>query len=267
MVVCAMAKNENKYINDWVNWYLSIGVDKIYLYDNNDISTQYVGECIEQIDKVVIKDVRNVVGEKIQQKIYTSFYNEYGNTFDWCIFVDIDEFLQVDNVKTFLSNTKYNDYEQIRVMWKLFGDDNLIERNETIPVYKSFHRVIKKTYNRDLVHIGNLERQGKFIVKGHLKDVVITSPHFASHEKRENLLKSCLPSGAECNSKVVIYECYDNEKVYINHYMTKTLKEFVEQKLNRSDAVYGYNIKLNYYWRVNAITMEKVAYLRKRGII
>ena len=40
VVVCAMAKNEHLYIKDWVNHYLRIGFDKIYIYDNDDPGTK-----------------------------------------------------------------------------------------------------------------------------------------------------------------------------------------------------------------------------------
>ena len=36
VVLCCLAKNEELYINDFVKWYVSIGVDKLYIYDNND---------------------------------------------------------------------------------------------------------------------------------------------------------------------------------------------------------------------------------------
>ena len=37
MRVCliAIAKMENDYINDWVKYHLNLGIDRIYLYDNN----------------------------------------------------------------------------------------------------------------------------------------------------------------------------------------------------------------------------------------
>ena len=44
--ICAIAKNENNYINDWVNWHINIGFDHIYLYDNNDINMPFVGDFI-----------------------------------------------------------------------------------------------------------------------------------------------------------------------------------------------------------------------------
>ncbi len=29
---------ENHYIREWIEYYLNLGVDKIFLYDNNDIN-------------------------------------------------------------------------------------------------------------------------------------------------------------------------------------------------------------------------------------
>ena len=94
--------------------------------------------------------------------------------------------------------------QQVRVKWKLFGDDNLITRDMSKPVYKVFKQEIKHTLMRDLVTKGNLENQGKSFVRGGLKNVVIRSPHFASVLKREYVLPSVLPSGTPCYSKVVI---------------------------------------------------------------
>ena len=125
------------------------------------------------------------------------------------------------------------------------------------PVWCCFHKVVEKTLNRDLMHKGTLENQGKAIVRGCLKNVVFKSSHFASFFKRENVIPSVLPSGRPCWSKVEIKENYRFETVFLNHYMTKSLSEFINQKLNRNDAVYNQNLKLDYYWRINKKTKEK----------
>ena len=43
--VCTLGKNENKYIKEFVQHYENYGVDKIFLYDNNDID----GEIFENV--------------------------------------------------------------------------------------------------------------------------------------------------------------------------------------------------------------------------
>ena len=42
---CTLGKNENKYIKEFVQHYENYGVDKIFLYDNNDID----GERFENV--------------------------------------------------------------------------------------------------------------------------------------------------------------------------------------------------------------------------
>lgn len=35
--ILSLAKNENWYINDWVDYHVGLGFDRIFIYDNNDI--------------------------------------------------------------------------------------------------------------------------------------------------------------------------------------------------------------------------------------
>ena len=265
VVLCCMAKNEHLYINDFVNHYVKLGFDKIYIYDNDDLDKQFIGDFIDQKDKVEIINVRGVVQPKLQQKCYTEFYNTH--EFDWVFYCDIDEFLfGVDDIKEMLSKID-NKVGQVRVKWKLIGDDGYIERDMSKPVYEVFKHSPKITYERNLVYSGTLKEQGKAFVRGGLENVNVTSPHFASFGERKNIIPSCLPSGKPSNSGIVIKEDYSKETTYLYHYMTKSLSEFIAQKLNRTDAVFGDKLALNYYWRINKKTPEKLEYLKKRGLV
>lgn len=270
VVICAMAKNEHKYINEWVEHYVNLGIDTIYLYDNDDEDKPLIKDYInpKYLDKVVIKNIRGQKREKLQHDIYTGFYIKYGATFDWCLFCDIDEFLfGINNFHSWLMQDRFRHSKQIRIKWKLFGDDDLIERDMSKKVVDTFHNEVKHTLNRNLVDKGNLENQGKMIVRGGLSNVVIRSPHFASFKTRDNVIPSVLPSGKITFSKVVIDGDYSKEKVYLHHYMTKSLSEFIEQKLGRNDAVFNSSVPLDYYWRINKNTPEKINWLKNMGLI
>lgn len=268
VVVCAMAKNEHLYINEWVKHYIDLGIDKIYIYDNDDLDKPSIKDFIDPklLEKCVIKNIRGQQKAKLQQQIYTGFYYKYGSTFDWCLFCDIDEFLDgVSDIKTWLSTLNA---PQIRIKWRLFGDDNIIKRDLKIPVKDFFKKEVKSSLNRNLIDKGDLEIQGKFVLKGRLSNVYISSPHFASYGTRDNVIPSVLPSGIVCNnSGVRIREDYSQETIFLNHYMTKTLDEFINQKLNRNDAVYNQTLKLDYFWRINKKTEEKLNYLKEKGLI
>lgn len=267
VVICALAKNEHKYINEWVKYHLNIGFDYIYLFDNDDNSSEYIGNFIENKEKVRIFDAREIKRDKRQHYFYNTFYQMFKDTFDYCLFIDIDEYLSgVPDVKKWLSTLNKN-APQIRIKWRLFGDDNLITRDLNVPVYLAFNKEITKSFNRDLKTIGNLERQAKFILKGHLNNAFINSPHFAGGNGSK-LLPSILPNNKPCNSLIAIREDYSGINVFINHYMTKSLSEFIEQKVGRGDAVFGnISIDMSYYWRINEQTDEKLAYLKEKGIL
>ena len=266
VVVCAMAKNEQLYIKDWVKHYLKIGFDKIYIYDNDDPSSPYIGDFIEKKHRVEIIDIRGQAKPGLQHEVYTNFYNTH--EFDWCLFCDIDEYLVgVNNVHLWLEQWYLRNAKQIRIKWRLFGDDNLITRDMRVPVYKAFTKEVKHSMNRDLITKGNLEKQAKSFIRGGMKDIIIQSPHFGSIRRRDNVIPSILPSGRPTWSKVAINEDYSREFIYLNHYMTKSLSEFVDQKLNRNDAVFNFNLKLDYYWRINEKTPQKLEWLKERGLI
>lgn len=54
--ICAIAKNEQWYINDWIEYHLKLGIDHIYLYDNNEADN--VGKYIDYAfkDRVTLID-------------------------------------------------------------------------------------------------------------------------------------------------------------------------------------------------------------------
>ena len=266
VVVCAMAKNEHLYIKDWVNHYLRIGFDKIYIYDNDDPGTKSIKRFLPQTDKVEVINIRGRKEENLHHHIFAEFYKTH--RFDWCLFCDVDEFLSgVANIHIYLSLPQFRNASQIRVKWRLFGDDDKITRDMTKPVYCCFKKVITSSLNRNLKSKSNLENQGKSFVRGGLPNVVFHSPHYACYCDINHVIPSILPSGKPCWSRVAIKEDYRFESIFLNHYMTKSLSEFINQKLNRNDAVFNVNLKLDNYWRINKKTKEKLEYLKSSGLI
>ena len=71
VALCALAKNENLYIREWVNWYKKLGVSKIFLYDNNDIDGEHFEDVISDYINtgfVEVIDVRGVEKGKVYDK-------------------------------------------------------------------------------------------------------------------------------------------------------------------------------------------------------
>lgn len=218
-----------------MNWHIGIGFDKIYLYDNNDVNSPYVGDFINQRDKVEIIDVRGIHEQSFQIKCYNEFYNSHD--FDWCAFIDIDEFIVLNkwrDIEEFVLDPIFNNAQVIKLNWHLYGDDGMIERDISVPVYESFQNVVRHSYNT----------HGKEIIRGGLSGLKIESTHWSTING--SLPKQIMPDGGQTFGKVHSHR--DCKEAWVNHYMTKTLSEFIEQKLHRGDAVFANrDLGLGYY--------------------
>jgi len=76
VALCAIAKLENHYIREWIEWYKNLGVDHIFLYDNNDINGERFNDVIQDhIDSkfVEIVDYRGI-RPPCQKEAYNDCY-------------------------------------------------------------------------------------------------------------------------------------------------------------------------------------------------
>ena len=76
--ICTIGKKENLYIREFVTYYEKFGVDKIYLYDNNDEDNEHFEDVIaDYIDKGFVKILnwRNI--ESPQFKAIEDCYLNY----------------------------------------------------------------------------------------------------------------------------------------------------------------------------------------------
>ncbi len=255
--ICAIAKCENKYINDWVNYHLNSGIDEIHIYDNNDKSYSPVENCIKiNSGRVVIHKIPDA--KNFQRGVYTKFYIQNKDRFDWIIFIDIDEFINLNNqytsIKEFLNDKLFYDTDVIRLKWKIFGDGDLITRDINIPVYKG----ITKPSNNTIFN-----SQAKCIVRGGLDNVIFESVHYP-------LINGVVPKQKLPNGKITYGKISINEKsngICLNHYMTKTIAEFIDQKLARgTDACFPERvIDFDYFWKINDKTANKLNYIKFKG--
>lgn len=253
--ICAIAKNENAYINEWVSYHLDLGFDKIYLYDNNDDSTPFVGDFIDRKDAVVIKKWKDYNRYADQITAYNDFIEHDARKYDWCAFIDIDEFicLNVPTITDFLDDAPID--SNVVLNWRVYGDCGVIEGDELKPVRLRFLQE-KRTMDYAIYK--------SFVNFKEHPDYRAISPHCVTAEELyENV--PCVDSRFEkvicdCGGRIIAsYDDIRQNKCYIAHYQTKSLSEFLKYKYNEQD---GY-ATLNYYFRINERTIEKEEYIRR----
>ena len=130
VLLCGIAKLENHYIREWVEWYKDLGVDHICIYDNNDTEGERFEEIIsDYIDSGLVEIVDYRSRTQCQIDAYNDCYQRYKKQYDWFLFLDIDELLEVfsSDLKTFLSQKKFKSFSGIKISWKTFDDNGLIK--------------------------------------------------------------------------------------------------------------------------------------------
>lgn len=271
VLLCTCAKNENNYILEWVEHNKKLGFDNIVIYDNNDIDGERFDDILKEYIEsgyVIIKDVRGK--ECIQIPSFDDCYQTLAKDYDWVCFIDIDEFIEIDNnltIKEFISQPKFKSFNSICLCWKLFDDNNLIEVKDNNYSIKRFTHFTNKNSN-----------QVKRIVKTNIDATVNSSHTFVDKDYLGNInkkvrdnVKSCNTLGKSTTNSVTIKN-NTWEDARINHYRFKTLEEYITNKAPKGYATAWKNkgkdyLTLNTFFKFNTKTKEKIKWLKDKGII
>jgi len=251
--LCSPGKKENLYIKEFVEHYKFYKVDKIFLYDNNDIDGEYFEEVINDYVQSRYVKIINFRGKKqslfeMMNHCYKKNYFKY----DWLIFYEIDEYIFLKNytdLKKFLSEDKFNNCETIQLNWIMHTDNNHI-------YYENKPLKIRFPNSEKSFKIAGI----KSILKGKIPNIKINCVH-----KLNSNLRTCDGFGHRTNITGAGTDKLDNEYNYIDHYFCKSTEEFVN-KLNKGDALYiNENIldRIFVYFAYNKVTKEKIDYIKK----
>ena len=251
--VCTLAKLENRYIREFIDHYKNYGVDKIYLYDNNDINGEKFDEVINDYIINGFVEVINWRGKR--QPTYPILNNCYKNNFenyDWLIFYDIDEFIHLSNysnVKDFLDEPKFKNCQLVHLNLLCHTDNNNIYY-ENKSLFERFPEIVPPS------KIGGKKLEIKFILKGHIKNVKIDNIH-----RCNNWLRSCNGFGHIKTYNLIYTTEPDYNYYYIDHFFSKSTMELID-KMTKGDALHEsekYSMfRINKYFSQSNITKEKI---------
>ena len=221
IAVCLLTKNENKYLCEWVEHHLNIGIEHFYIYDNND-DLSASKEILKYFDEKYFTFVPWLsYCKSMQIEAYNDCLSSFGADNDWIAFIDTDEFIACDNLYATLA--KYNQYDYIKIPWVMHNANGQVYASNE-PVRKRFARTI------DVKGIG-----------WEFKSIV--QPSRIQHMKIHDAVS------------VSHNEVYVDD-IVLDHYFTRSLEEWVEKimrgscspsGLRRYDEFFVYNPDLIQY--------------------
>ena len=261
IALCTIGKQENLYAKEFIEYYINIGVDHLYIYDDNDPNTERISDILEP--KYQSKVTIHLTKEKNithQSMAFDHCYKNYNKKYDWFIMLDMDEFLYTINttLEEYLSDKIFDKCDIIKINWVVSRDNDLLHYDSR-PQFERFKPpYIKFSFI-------------KSIIKGNIPDLTywVHSPKFSPTRNT-----TCNNKGDIIkinNDDDLVYEQVippNFEKAFIIHFRFRSTEELIiKNKRGFSNWLHDLEFTLNAhiwdYFNQNEITLEKIDYIEK----
>ena len=264
--ICTLGKNENRYIREFVEYYKKFGVDKIFLYDNNDPDKENFEEVIKDYIDNEFVQIFNWRGiQKPHFKIINDCYLKFSKYYDWFIFYDFDEYIHLynyHNIKDFLNQKKFNKCQKIYLNWVFHTNNNLMHY-QNISLFKRFPEI-----ERDAIINKGYSQKVKSILRGNISNFIISKRDDTSHIITSSV-NGCNGFGKKIDlgpeTRMIKSDAKYN---YIDHFYTKSVDEFID-KIKRGSAVHSKSeefrlFRIIRYFNINKLKYSQYKYIMKK---
>jgi len=118
--LCAIVKDENEYLPEWLEYHKLLGVDRFYIYDNG--SAVPVRKTLERdvaSGRVIVFDFP---GHAKQVEAYLNCSRRLEGKSEWVGFIDVDEFIVLkrgEDLRQFMP--QFYGYGGLAINWQTFG--------------------------------------------------------------------------------------------------------------------------------------------------
>ena len=205
VALVVVAKSEDYYLDEWLDYNHKIGFDKIIMYQNDwrtDIERPFLEKRVWD-------------GKSVQLPIYNSFLDT-DTEYDWVAVFDCDAFLVLkkhNNIKEFIE--EYGKHPVLSFNWYMFGN------------------------------LGKEKRTSNSLIKEFTKRGEQPNQHIKVMVKRDSqnrfqLPHNCFGPSMDTNGKIFGGPFNPNgpmDVVYLNHYHNKTKEDWMDRcKRGRVDC-------------------------------
>lgn len=214
LTICAIAKNEGPYFNEWIEWHKNLGVEKFFIYDNE--STDNTKEILEPHIKSGLVEYIYFPGKRQQLLAYDDCLEKHRLDARWIAVIDLDEFivpLKAITIPDFLKELE--SYPAVEINWLIYGSGGAIKKAEGNVMERfKYHSLPSHISNRHVKSIVNPRRVFCFIgchevarMSGRTVDShgEIIKKNFRDREPQQDIIR-------------------------INHYAVKSYEEFLNKK-------------------------------------
>ena len=256
--ICAIFKNEAKYLKEWIEFHRIIGVEHFYLYNNNS-EDDYSKVLTAYIERGIVDLIEWPIAQG-QISAYRNCVKNYAQETAWIGFIDIDEFvvpIKYNTIDVFLK--QFQDRPAVLLYWKMFGTSGYLFRDTTHLVTEDFilcwskHVNIGKCFfNTSFQLLDDEKKNGTLhhYTWAKVGKFRIPPVNFAGHfvfSTSNRVYTADFP-------------------IQINHYFTKSYQEYSDKK-RKGDVYYSMNPHDEEYFYLHEAPCKVVDYSAYKFLI
>ena len=214
LAICAIAKNEGAYFQEWIEWHKKMGVEKFYIYDNE--SEDDTKKILEPYIESGLVEYVFWAGKKQQLSVYDNCLDVHRLESQWIAVIDLDEFIVPIKDKTISEFLRqFENFAAVEINWLIYGSDGAqkMEEGSVMERFK-YHSKYNCVSNRHVKSIVNPRRVFSFI---------------GAHEVAKISGKSADSYGIPIKKNFRDREP-QHDIIRINHYAVKSYEEFLSKR-------------------------------------
>lgn len=231
--ICAIIKNEHRFLKEWLDWHLGLGFDAIHLFEDKgsdsheEITSQYDNVYLRRYaDDAEVRELLSAQGSSHRQVVlYSWFAEKFRDTYEWAAFIDIDEFVTLAEGWSLNRLCEaFKEYPAVHLSWRMKGASGHISRPECGVV---------EAYTED----------GEFVEQ----DTGWRVKTFAHLNKFKGMRTLHYAMGGvnvygEPSTDSIIYDV-----AWLNHYFTKSWEDWCDRIFDRGGTLNGHRTLAQFF--------------------
>lgn len=212
--LCAIIKDEDPFLDEWIAYHMLLGVEAFFLYDNESViplreSLRKFSALRSRADLVIY----DAPGKAMQMLAYTHCLENNKKACEWIAFIDADEFIVPrghDNIPAMLE--EFAPYSGLAMNWMTFGSNGHKLRPGGLQI---------ENYTKALAPDAWSHTHVKCIVKPE-RIMAFFNPHIGvAHNRADRIVtEDHLPIDAPLRGKATW------DKGQINHYSFRSKQDY-----------------------------------------
>ncbi|MDB5686801.1 MAG: hypothetical protein JWR77_1390 [Rhizorhabdus sp.] len=217
ITVCAIVKDERRYLIEWVAYYRLLGFDRLVLYSNDcSDGTDRLLDAMQAAGLIEHRSWPSQPGRAPQRSSYEDALGRCDTR--WILFVDADEFLRLiedQEIHQFIARFE-PDVSAVAINWRIFGSSGLTDY-EPAPVMERFTRSAPRDHP----------------INRHVKTMAVAADVAAVPNAHGVILargRYVMPNGVDITLDRDAFARPRYRIAQINHYVVKSRAEFEEKR-------------------------------------